>query len=61
MLSETATIGDSMPAEQLLEYLHESPATRALAAELAEALVLRRRRVRAAANVKPSGSRRIAS
>lgn len=50
-----------MQAEQLLEYLHEHQATRALAADLAEALALRRSRVLAALAAPTSGSRRIAS
>jgi hypothetical protein len=50
-----------MQAEEFLEYLHASPATRTLTAQLAEVLVLRRSHVPAATTVPTSDSRRIAS
>jgi len=50
-----------MQAEQLLDYLHEHQTTRTLAEELAEVLVLRRRRDLAATTAPASDSRRIAS
>ena len=61
MLSSNTTIGEIMRAEQFLEYLHEHPATRALAEQLADVRAQRRHRAPAPVTVTVPGSRRIAS